>query len=182
MKTLIFNGSPRKNGETMKLIQEFLSEAPEEVTVIHAYDASIKACIDCRYCYRHSGCAIKDDMQAVYKAIEEADCILIASPVYFGELSGQMLAQFSRLQTYFSARYIRKEEPVPKKKTGGILLTAGSFGPREKAESTARFLLEQMNAQCAGTVYIDWTDKKGVEQSEDILEETRMLAKKCYNT
>ena len=74
----------------------------------------------------------------------------MASPVYFEEVTGMLLAVMSRLQTYFSARYIRKEEPVPKKKTGAVLLTAGSIGPREKAESTAEMLLRQMSCDSLG--------------------------------
>lgn len=89
-----------------------------------------------------------------------------------------LLAVLSRLQTYFSARYIRKEDPVPKKKTGGILLAAGSIGPREKAESTSKMLLNQLNCQVLDTVYVDKTDKVPVKEREDILEAVRNLGKK----
>ena len=82
----------------------------------------------------------------------------------------------SRLQTYFSARYIRKEEPVPKKKTGGVFLAAGSIGPREKAESTAQMLLRQMSCESLGTVYVNRTDKVPVRDREDIIQEIRTLA------
>lgn len=88
----------------------------------------------------------------------------MASPVYFEEVTGMLLAVMSRLQTYFSARYIRKEEPVPKKKTGAVLLTAGSIGPREKAESTAEMLLRQMSCDSLGTVYVNRTDKVPVKR------------------
>ena len=80
-----------------------------------------------------------------------------------------LLAVMSRLQTYFSARYIRKEEPVPKKKTGAVLLTAGSIGPREKAESTAEMLLRQMSC-------VNRTDKVPVRDREDIIQEIKDLA------
>ena len=107
-------------------------------------------CIDCRWCFDHAGCAVKDEWQEVLSYIEECDHIIMASPVYFEEVTGMLLAVMSRLQTYFSARYIRKEEPVPKKKTGAVLLTAGSIGPREKAESTAEMLLRQMSCEQSG--------------------------------
>lgn len=175
-KTLIFNGSPRKKGETVYLIHQIQKELSGEVMVVDAYYAHIKPCIDCRYCFQEEGCAIHDDMEAVYDFMEECDNIILASPVYFGELSGQLLAVLSRLQTYFSARFIRKTEPLPKKKKGALLLTAGSFGPREKSEDTAKFLLEQMNAQWVGTIYCDNTDKDPVNLRKNIAEEISTLA------
>lgn len=177
MKTLIFNGSPRKKGDTMEMINTLTEELGGEIKVVNAYHDGIRPCIDCRWCFENKGCAIKDGMQEIYSYIEECDHIVLASPIYFGEISGMLLAVLSRLQTYFSARYLRKEEPVPKKKTGGILLAAGSFGPREKAESTAQMLLQQLSCENSATVYVDGTDKSPVRERAQVLEEIRMLAR-----
>lgn len=175
MKTLIFSGSPRKNGETAFMIEELKKAMGGEFKEVNAYRADIRPCIDCRWCFEHEGCAIKDEMQEVYDYIQECDHIVIASPVYFEEITGTLLAMFSRFQTYFSARYIRKEEPVPKKKTGAILLAAGSIGPREKAESTSEMLLRQLSCQSLGTVYAAKTDKVSVRDREDIRRELAAL-------
>lgn len=177
-KTLILNGSPRKKGDTMIMINALKEELGGEVRVLDAYYADIRPCIDCRWCFENKGCAIKDEMQKIFDYIQECDHIILASPVYFEEITGMLLAVLSRLQTYFSARYIRKEDPVPKKKTGGILLAAGSIGPREKAESTSKMLLNQLNCQVLDTVYVDKTDKVPVKEREDILEAVRNLGKK----
>ena len=144
--------------------------------MVNAFRADIGPCIDCRWCFVHGGCAVKDEWQEVLSYIEECDHIIMASPVYFEEVTGMLLAVMSRLQTYFSARYIRKEEPVPKKKTGAVLLTAGSIGPREKAESTAEMLLRQMSCDSLGTVYVNRTDKVPVRDREDIIQEIKDLA------
>ena len=133
MKTLILNGSPRMKGETMKLIDAFTQEMDqEEIRIVHAYTAGIRPCIDCRWCFENKGCAIQDGMQEIYDYLEECDHIVIASPVYFEELTGMLLALLSRLQTYFSAKYMRRETILPRKKTGAVFLCAGSIGPREK--------------------------------------------------
>ena len=158
MKTLIFNGSPRKNGETAYMIRTLQENLGGDFKVVNAYRADIRPCIE------------------VLSYIEECDHIIMASPVYFEEVTGMLLAVMSRLQTYFSARYIRKEEPVPKKKTGAVLLTAGSIGPREKAESTAEMLLRQMSCDSLGTVYVNRTDKVPVRDREDIIQEIKDLA------
>lgn len=177
MKTLIFNGSPRKKGETALMIETLKKELDGEIMEVNAYTADVRPCVDCRWCFKNEGCAVKDGMQEIYEYIRDCDHIVIASPVYFEEVTGMLLSLFSRLQTYFSARYIRKEEPVPKKKTGGILLAAGSIGPREKAESTAEMLLRQMSCESLGTVYVGRTDKVPVKDREDILQEIADLGK-----
>lgn len=176
MKTLIFNGSPRKRGETQKLIDLLSEELGGEIKVVNAYTANIRPCVDCRWCLKNEGCAVKDEMQQVYEDIQDCDHIILASPVYFEELTGMLLAVMSRLQTYFGARYVRREEPIQKEKTGGIILTAGSIGPREKAESTAQMLLEQMRCKSLDTVYIAKTDRLPVEQQPEIVEQVRKLA------
>ena len=177
MKTLILNGSPRMKGETMKLIDAFTQEMDqEEIRIVHAYTAGIRPCIDCRWCFENKGCAIQDGMQEIYDYLEECDHIVIASPIYFEELTGMLLALLSRLQTYFSAKYMRRETILPRKKTGAVFLCAGSIGPREKAESTARMLLELVNCQCLGTVYAGKTDKIPVEEQSDVLKEVKALA------
>ena len=107
MKTLIFNGSPRKNGETAYMIHTLQENLGGEYKVVDAYRAQIRPCIDCRWCFDHAGCAVKDEWQEILSYIEECDHIIIASPVYFEEVTGMLLAVMSRLQTYFSARYIR---------------------------------------------------------------------------
>ena len=177
MKTLIFNGSPRKHGETQKLIDCLKEELGGEIKVVDTYYVKVRPCMDCRYCMDHEGCAIDDEMQVIYQDIADADHIIIASPIYYEELTGMLLAVLSRLQIYFGAIHVRHKHLVTKPKTGGILLVGGSIGPREKAESTAMMLLEQMLCKHIGTVYMGWTDRKLVEDRPEILEEVRELAR-----
>lgn len=146
MKTLIFNGSPRKDGDTVVLIDEFVHHLDGEGILVDVFDRNIASCIDCRFCWENQGCSQSDGMQEVYDAIQECDNILIASPVFFTEVSGQLLVAASRLQTYFCARYFRKEVPVKKEKKGGILLAQGGGHKADKAADTAVALLKEMNA------------------------------------
>ncbi len=86
MKTLIFNGSPRINGDTASLLKVVRDSIAGEYKVVNAYCCDISACMDCRFCWKESGCAIQDEMQEVYDYIQECDNILIASPIYFRNL------------------------------------------------------------------------------------------------
>ncbi len=145
MKTLILNGSPRPAGDTVSLIKHLTGLLDGEYKVVDAYRSNISACLDCRYCWKNPGCAIKDEMQDVYRYIEDCDNIVIASPIYFSELTGKMLDVGSRLQTYFCAKFFRKEELSIKPKRGAVILVGGGDGKIEKPYETACTLLHHMN-------------------------------------
>lgn len=144
MKTLILNGSPRKNGDTVSLLNILKEELSGEIVQIDAYYADISPCTDCRFCRANEGCAVKDDMQIVYDCMFDCDNILIASPIYFSEITGKLLDICSRLQTYYSARAFRRERVVFKEKRGAVILVGGGDGRPERAEATARTLLKHM--------------------------------------
>lgn len=145
MKTLILNGSPRVAGDTASLINKLLENLKGEYKIVDAYRCNISPCLDCRYCWKNSGCSIDDEMQKVYKYIEDCDNIVIASPIYFSELPGKLLDVGSRLQTYFCSTYFRKEKPIKKKKKGAVILVGGGDGRIEKPYETACTLLHHVN-------------------------------------
>lgn len=178
MKTLIFNGSPRKNGDTKSLLEILLQELPGEVKMVDTYQSGIKSCMDCRWCWKNSGCCIKDHMQEIYDYIQECDNILIASPIYFSELTGELLGVASRLQTYFSAKYLRNEVPIEKRKKGAVILVGGSSGPIEKPYQTASIILKLMNAQeIHPVVYSLYTDKEPAALNEKTVQGVKDIAR-----
>jgi len=147
MKTLIFNGSPRKNGDTISLISKIESLLEGECKVLDAYSCDISACIDCRCCHKADGCCINDGWKALDEYIRSCDNIIIASPIYFSELTGQLLAITSRLQSYWISRHFRENELIPKKKFGGIILVGGGDGHMSTPIETATCLLKHMNTK-----------------------------------
>ena len=146
MKTLIFNGSPRTNGDTVYLINELTRRLTGEVKIIDAYSANIKPCMACRYCWQEPSCIIQDKMQEVYAYIKECDNIVIASPIYFSELTGPLLSVLSRLQVFYAAKYIRDEALITKKKKGAVILCGGGGGSPKRAQATAKIILSEMKA------------------------------------
>ena len=84
MKTLVITGAARKNGHTNQMVQLFLDTLGGEYTVIDAYRVeNIAPCKDCRYCWHKKGCSIHDGMEEIYQLLEEADNVVLASPMYF---------------------------------------------------------------------------------------------------
>ncbi len=147
MKTLIFNGSPRLRGDSMSLINELIPKLKGEYKIVNACNTKIAPCIDCRYCWESEGCAFIDGMQSVYNYIQDCDNIIIVSPIYFTDLTGQLLSVGSRLQTYSAARYFRNIEPIEKIKKGAVILVSGGDESNEKAYDTASRLLKAMRCE-----------------------------------
>ncbi len=170
MKTLILNGSPRITGDTIQLIKNITANIAGEYRIVDAYRCNISPCVDCRYCWEKQGCAINDEMQEIYEYIQDCDNILIASPIYFSELTGKLLDVGSRLQTYFCARYFRKEEPIIKSKKGAVILVGGGDGNVNKPYDTACTLLHHMNCyNIHKVVYSHNTNERPAIEDETVL-------------
>ncbi|MBU3202354.1 flavodoxin family protein [Clostridium estertheticum] len=91
-KIVVFNGSPRKNGYTAKLLEQVVKGAKAKGTEVIEFDLNdpgIRGCIGCYYCRTHAGCAVKDYLQPMCEAIKEADAIVFGSPIYYYQITGQ---------------------------------------------------------------------------------------------
>ena len=64
----------------LSLINQLTKSLDDEYRVVDAYRSNISPCLDCRYCWGHSGCAIKDEMQEIYRYTEDCNNVVIASP------------------------------------------------------------------------------------------------------
>lgn len=99
-KVLILSGSPRKNGNSDLLCDEFKRGAEESgnfVEKIRVAEKNVGYCKGCYYCTSHNGeCITKDDMTEILQKIIDADVIVLASPVYFYSLSAQLKALIDR--------------------------------------------------------------------------------------
>lgn len=180
MKTLIFNGSPRKNGDTAAMIWELSGQLLGEVTVINAYEAPIKGCVDCRYCFTHERCAFADFLDTD-NLIREADNIVIASPIFFNEITGELLKILSKVQIYWSAVNLRAEQIIPKPKKGALLLAYAGQCNLKYPEHSARILLKMMRVEeIFPTVVSSNTDRVPAKDDEECKRMLKELAG-CLN-
>ena len=101
MNILILNGSPRPNGVTSTMIEAFIDGAKgngHEIDVIPVGRKRIAGCMACEYCHTkgEGHCVQQDDMQEIYAALEKAEMIIIASPIYYHNMTGQMQCAINR--------------------------------------------------------------------------------------
>lgn len=97
---LILNGSPRKNGKTASLVNAFTEGAQisgNEVNNMYLDSLNIHGCLACEACQSGNGCVQSDDMDMVYEAFEWADVVVFASPMYWGNVTGQLKIVIDRL-------------------------------------------------------------------------------------
>lgn len=105
MKAIAINGSPRKNGNTVTLLNKALegaAAASAETEMIHLYDLKFKGCSSCFACKRKNSkfigsCAMKDDLTEVLERVMMSDVLLLGAPLYLGDITGEMKSFYERL-------------------------------------------------------------------------------------
>ena len=100
MKVLFINGSPHREGTTYRAMAEVESVLKEEgiETVWLNVPANCLPCMACEYCDRNpEGCVRKDIVNRSYALLDEADGIVVGSPVYYAGPSGSLKCYLDRL-------------------------------------------------------------------------------------
>lgn len=119
---MILNGSPRPDGNTAAMVNAFAKGAQEnkhEITVIPVCRKKIAGCLACEYCHTkgEGQCIQKDDMQEIYPLLQEAEMIVLASPVYYHSFTGQLQCAINRIYAL--------DKPA-KLKRAALILSSGS--------------------------------------------------------
>lgn len=99
MKILVITGSPRKNGNSNTLADNFIKGAQEEGHTVVRLDSAFKnvhPCIACNKCGMNGQCVFKDDFEFVKSNIIDADAVVFATPMYYFGISAQIKAVIDR--------------------------------------------------------------------------------------
>jgi len=185
MKVLIILGSPRKKGNSNLLISkvaEGVEEAGGTSEIIRLEGLDIHPCLGCGGCEKEGKCVIQDEMQEMYMKIDNADRIIIASPIYFYSVTAQTKAFVDRCQAMWSRKYIlNKRLKQDVEKIGYLVSVAATKGERvfESAILTVRYALDAMDFKYGGEYVVRGADKKGVIlEMPDVLEQAKEFGKK----
>ena len=125
MKILVLNGSPRPHGNTAAMVAAFAKGAQEnghQVDVVNVCQKKIAGCLACEYCHKKDSgherqCVQQDDMQEVYPLLDEAERIVLASPVYYHSFSGQLQCAINRIYALDKPKHLKK---------AALILSSGS--------------------------------------------------------
>ncbi|MHB1361526.1 MAG: flavodoxin family protein [Thermoleophilia bacterium] len=177
------SGSPRRDGNTETLLDRALAGAEAAGANVEKFvlcDYEISGCIECNDCFESGTCTIGDDMDAIYEAIERADRIVIASPIFFMGLTSQMKAIIDRCQCYWALKYILKEkfpreENAPSRQ-GSFIGVGGTHGENlfDGAMKTLKYFFDAIEAKPQEDLYVlvrGVDDKGEIEARKDALED-----------
>ncbi|MGG7176287.1 flavodoxin family protein [Clostridium paraputrificum] len=94
MRIVMINGSPRKNGSTgeiLEIVKNYLEEKEDvEIEYFHLQELEISFCKGCCNCFKNGKCFIDDDAEDLSRIISEADGVIVGSPTYASNISGQL--------------------------------------------------------------------------------------------
>ncbi len=168
MKVLGIAGSPRRGGNTDMLLAELLKGAAgkgAEVKTLVLCSLKFSPCTHCDGCLKAGSCIVKDDMQGIYKDFEEADVIVLASPIQFTGVTAQMKGMIDRFQSRWVRKYIMKMPPLGDKKPrkGFFISVGGRKVPDlfEPALIMIKTFFRILDISYAGELLISNVDEKG---------------------
>lgn len=143
MKIVTLFGSPRVNGNTATLAKIFNKTAEASGAVVQSYilnKLNAKGCQACDACKKETDhCVIKDDLTEVLESVKNADVLVVATPIYFADISAQFKIFVDRCYSYYEPF-----DPIPKGcrlKPGKtfVLITAQNRGEEMFAEVCAKY-------------------------------------------
>ncbi len=106
MKVLLLNGSPKASGNTARSLEEMAKifrEEGVEAEIVQVGNQAVRGCVACGYCYKEGKCAIDDIVNELALKFEEADGLVVGSPVYYASANATLVAVLDRL--FYSTRF-----------------------------------------------------------------------------
>ena len=183
-KICILNGSPRLNGNTKALIARFTKGAQaagNEVVCFDLQKMDIHGCLGCCKGGKdaESPCVQKDDMEQIYPVYREADVVVLASPMYYWGISGQLKCAFDRL---FAVAELTPNYESPKK---DCALLMAAEGDTEDNFTPVRAFYEGLTSHLGwknlGIVYAGGNmDAGAILTKPDQLEEAEALGRSIF--
>jgi multimeric flavodoxin WrbA len=168
-------GSPRIKGNTDLLLDEALrgaESAGAEVEKLVVDKLRITPCREYYQCVKDGNCVIKDDMEAVYTKLLEAEGIIVASPIFFYGLTAQLKALIDRCQVLWARKYILHRLPEATRK--GALIAVGATQGKQLFDGailTVKYFFKSF-----GVEYVDQLLVRGVDKRGEIKEHPAALA------
>ena len=166
MNVLILQASPRANGNTAWMAEEFKNAAEaagHQVTLVNVSKKKIAGCLACDYCHNkgNGACIQKDDMQELYPLMAEAEVLVLAAPIYYFTLNAQIQAPIQRMYC------VNKPAKVQK-----MALLMSSYSPNVYDGATAEFrdICNYWGTKSIGVVSAKLDEQKTEETKAKIVE------------
>ena len=166
MRVLGIMGSPRRQSNTEILLDRALegaSEAGAEIEKVLVSRLKISPCLEIYACFKDGNCTIKDDMQALYEKLVQADHIVFASPIFFYGVTGQAKAVIDRCQALWARRHVLGMGEEDKRVRRGVFISVGATrGEKlfDGAVLTVKYFFDAVGVAYSGDLLIRGIDNK----------------------
>ena len=179
MKITAIYGSPRRNGNTAKLLQSAIDGARSsgaEVTEIVLRDLKLQPCLEIYACQKDGHCAIKDDFHGLAETLLSSQATMLASPIFFYAVSAHVKAMMDRCQSLWVKKYWLDKKPLGKldnSKPGLFLSVGATRGKRlfEGAQMSVKYFFDTFDTSLWRTL-----GYRGLDEADDILKHPEYLA------
>jgi multimeric flavodoxin WrbA len=175
---VVLFGSPRQDGNTDKLTAAFIEGAKSTgstVTLFRVAKMNVNGCLGCRKCFENIGiCVQHDDMKQILDAIRKADVMILASPVYYFNVTSQLKAVMDR--TYPLLAEKRSTKKV------ALLMTSLNAGVEEGAVIMYKKMCAYFEWEPAGVIIASGLRGKNDIDGRNELEEARMFGREIGQT
>ncbi len=172
MHILAIMGSPRRESNTELLLDATLRGAAEcgaTADKIVICEMNINPCVECYACAVDGTCPIPDDMSLIYDQLVSADCVLLASPIFFYGLTAQAKALVDRCQALWVRRYMLKcWQPDVASRKGALIAVGATRGARlfDGVLLTAKYFFDAVGVQFADQLLV-----KGMEERAQVIDQ-----------
>ena len=178
MLVLGFQGSPRKKGNTSFLLKNFMQAVEKlgaQTRIIEVTQKNIIPCKEYVVCERKGYCPIDDDVKTeIYPLIRQAEVVVLATPIFFFNMSAQLKALVDRCQLFWARKYkLKLTDPAMKTKRGFLLAVGASKGKSlfEGLQLTAKYFFDAIDAGFEGSLTY-----REIEGPKDMAKHPKVLA------
>ena len=158
-------GSPRRGGNAEIMLDSALEGARSAGAVtdkISLNEMSIKPCQECGGCDKTGECVIRDDMDVIYGKVDASDAVILASPIFFGELTAQTKIMIDRFQSRWVKKYRLKKTSASGKR--GLFLCVSAWRKDdffENAKKIVKIFFIVLDIDYAGEIWASGISLKG---------------------
>ncbi|MGD8666270.1 MAG: NAD(P)H-dependent oxidoreductase [Desulfobacterales bacterium] len=159
MLVLGFQGSPRRKGNTSYLLAAFMQAAEKLGAQTQTIEVTRKEIIPCKelvVCEKKGYCPIDDDIKTeIYPLIRQAEVVVLATPIFFFNMTAQLKAVVDRCQLFWARKYrFNLADPAKKAKRGFLLSVGASKGKSlfDGLQLSAKYFFDAIDARFAGSL------------------------------
>ena len=190
MKVVGIYASPRKGGNSDQLLDKALDgahSAGAEISRVYARDLKMCGCIECGGCDKTGKCVVEDDMQTVYPPLEEAEVVILSTPIFFYGVTAQVKALIDRAQALWAKKMLHhsSEEMNIYVRGKGYLIAVGATRGKnlfEGAILTAKYFFDALDMSYEGGIFFRSLEKKNaVQENPETLQEAFTMGIKAVS-